>query len=690
MRLIKKLSFEISDEFLYFAFLNLIFIGSFFIFHKSPFFSRWAPFLLIGSLGFTYLGLKGRVFNALLNRYNTLIYLIAICCIEFIAFKNLILKGHQYPFSKKIILFSCLISAIFILKNKIDKSLTSKIAIIFIPIFYATNLANYNNFISILDRPIISYVLVLAVIKLILAFDSSNKLKPHRFFELSVYPLLLLLSFRSDPLFSVHGSEYHWSYYANVIATYQSGGILLWDTPSQYGFLNIILGSQFSNNPWQSFYLFQSFLLFFISSISFYTLNSLYRDRKFGTLLCALVTLIFFFSDPALIGPQPFPSSSVIRFGPSFLLLIAMIWTLTSTSFLGRYKNYPIPIIFVIGCLWSAESLLYCLTIFLAFLFSQFLIALRDKEQGLYKRFALKAIFPFVLLALSYLIIYFLYRFIYQVTPDISMFFMYGKYYSEGFGSLPIAIYGFIWTLLLPLLLLMAILAFLYKKSIFNSQFIIIFTIAGAIFSWFSYFIGRAVPNNIMVLSPMLIWCYLIALYYLNDGIQSLLISSFKLCCYMFITLHIGSYLVQPQFFSLFSLQKFKSYTSDIASNREAISPSLLLLLSKNNLLNENLVYYGYSGTLPQMPRNRLSHQVALWLPQPFALLDEPIPARISDRITSRYIARHKMDGLIVLDIKNHNVQFFKDWLNRLSENYTCRINVENLDYRIYACIFTK
>ena len=690
MRLIKKLSFEISDEFLYFGFLNLIFIGSFFIFHKSPFFSRWAPFLLIGFLGFTYLGLKGRIFNVLLHRHITLIYLIAICSIEIIAFNNLILGNYQFPFSNKIILFSCLISAIFFLKNKIGKSLISKIAFIFIPLFYVTNLANYNNFISILDRPIINYVLVLAVIKLIIVFDSSENLKPYRFFELMVYPLLLLLSFRSDPLFSIHGSEYHWSYYANVIATYQSGGILLWDTPSQYGFLNIILGSQFSNDPWQSFYLFQSFLLFFISSISFYTLNSLYRERKFGTLLCALVTLVFFFSDPALIGPQPFPSSSVIRFGPSFLLLIAMIWTLNSTNILGRYRNYLISIIFIIGCLWSAESLLYCLTIFLAFHFSKFLIAFRDREQGLYKKFALMAIFALALLAISYLTVFFVYRYIYQVTPDISMFFMYGKYYSQGFGSLPIKIYGFIWTILLPLLLLMSIFYFLYKKSIFNSQFIIIFTITGAIFSWFSYFVGRAVPNNIMVLSPMLIWCFLVTFYYLKDDIHSLLISSFKLCCYIFITLHIGSYLMQPQFFSLFSLQKFKSYTSDIALNREAISPSLLSLLSENNLLDKNLAYYGYSGTLPQFPKYHPTRKSALWLPQPFALLDEPIPSRISDRITSRYIAKHKMDGLIVLDIKNHNVQFFKEWLNRLSSYYSCHVNVENLDYRIYACTFSK
>lgn len=690
MKFIKKFLHEIPNDFAFFATSNLIFIVAFYLSLKNPFLSRWAPYLLIGLFCFTCLMLNKKFFNIIVNRYNNLGFFVSILILEIVTFSNLIIRDHQNPFLKKVALIAILTSIIFLFKNKIEKSLAQKLLIVIVPFFYITNLANYNNFISILDTSIFNFLILIAVIKLISLFDSDQRVNSGRLFQILIYALLFLMSFRSDPLFSIHGSEYHWSYYADVIATYQSGGRLLWDTPSQYGFLNIILGSIFSKDPWQSLYLFQSILLFLVSSTAFFTLHRLYGDRKYGTLFCALTTFVFFFSDPALIGPQPFPSSSVVRFGPSFLLLIALIHSLyLKNEYSWLYKNILIPLLFVVGCFWSAESLIYCLVIYLSFSFSHFLLDYRDQGKRACVSHARKLLLPFVLLLGGYLFIFIFYSLSYQIHPDISMFFMYGKYYSAGFGSLPISINGYIWTLLLPFLLLAAIFISIYKDSNQNSQFILVFTISGAIFSWFSYFIGRAVPNNIMVLSPMLIWCYLIGSYHLEKKISNLIFRIFKICSYIFIALHIGSYLVQPQFFSLFSLQKFRSVTTDISQGRLNIAPSLSGLLNEKHLSNKSLTYYGYSGTLPYSKEDVMPNS-NLWLPQPFALLDEPIPHRIADRIIGRYVTKHQMNGLIVLDIKNHNQQFFQDWLNRLSRYYKCRINSENPDYRIYECEYIK
>lgn len=675
-------SFQITGrEFQSFIFINLIFIGSFFIFLSSSYVSRWGPFLTLGVTGFVIFPLWKK-FN---NRTIEILILLAYLLISIYLDINIYLKISSYG-----ITLIALILLIFPALHSEWKDRPSKFIIIFISIFYITNLFNYNNFISITEQPLFNFIIITVAIKLISVFNANLPSKKNNLFLIPGYLLFALLSFRSDPLFSVNGSEYHWAYYANVIATYQSGGILLWDTPSQYGFLNIILGSLLSKDPWQSFYLLQSFLLFLVTSLSFSTLNSFYGDRKFGTLICFLATMIFFFADPALIGPQPFPSSSVLRFSPSYLLLISILYMHGHKKISNKYGNILISAFFTIGCLWSAESLIYCFAIFFSYSFSRIVVLFKGEKDFDFKEIIFDTIFPVILLSATCALVIIFYISNYGVKPDFRMFFMYGKYYSDGFGSLPLTISGFIWALLLPLAILIAIFTYLYKSTNLNSEFISIFTITGAIFAWFSYFIGRAVPNNIMVLAPMLIWCYLIVISLLHGKVNTPLYITFKFCAYIYIVVHISSYLIQPQFFSLFSLSNFKTFNKDISKNRAEAHPELQSLIKKNNLSNKDFVYYGYSGTFPANDSNEINKGTNLWLPQPFALLDEPIPSAISDRITERFVARNKREGYIVLDVKNHNQKYFLDWLNRLSKYYDCSINSQNLDYQIYACTLTK
>ena len=83
-----------------------------------------------------------------------------------------------------------------------------------------------------------------------------------------------LFAFRSDSINQIEGSGFHWGYYTGVINSIKSGGTLLYDTPSQYGFLNLLIPSflAFESNR-QSFYIFQSILfiiIFILLSIIFY------------------------------------------------------------------------------------------------------------------------------------------------------------------------------------------------------------------------------------------------------------------------------------------------------------------------------------------------------------------------------------------------------------------------------------
>ena len=107
------------------------------------------------------------------------------------------------------------------------------------------------------------------------------------------------------------------------MAQIESNGYrLLFDQPSQYGFLNILLPSLLNfKNPLNSFHLFQSGMMIFTVIISFFIiLKSNIKINKIFFFI--FFSILFFLSDPALIGPNPYPSSSILRFFPVYLLII--------------------------------------------------------------------------------------------------------------------------------------------------------------------------------------------------------------------------------------------------------------------------------------------------------------------------------------------------------------------------------
>ena len=76
----------------------------------------------------------------------------------------------------------------------------------------------------------------------------------------------VLLSLRIDAVESISGSYFHVSYFSGVVQTIRSGGMLLWDTPSQYGYLNLVLASWIPvADSRTAFLIFQAFLLIVVS-----------------------------------------------------------------------------------------------------------------------------------------------------------------------------------------------------------------------------------------------------------------------------------------------------------------------------------------------------------------------------------------------------------------------------------------
>jgi hypothetical protein len=75
------------------------------------------------------------------------------------------------------------------------------------------------------------------------------------------YAVILMFALRADSLFykGPDMPDMHWDYFIGPVQTVRSGGWLLWDTPSQYGFLNILLTALIPfRSAWDSFYFFSS------------------------------------------------------------------------------------------------------------------------------------------------------------------------------------------------------------------------------------------------------------------------------------------------------------------------------------------------------------------------------------------------------------------------------------------------
>ncbi|HXF28401.1 MAG TPA: hypothetical protein VN457_01005, partial [Chlamydiales bacterium] len=185
----------------------------------------------------------------------------------------------------------------------------------------------------------------------------------------SALVVFFIMSFRYDTLF-LGTSEGHWEYYIGPIRTLKNGSWLLWDTPSQYGFLNILAASFMPfKSAWESFYVLQGALLFVASVMMF---KICIGDRSFSgsIFFCFAITLSsIFFADPDLIGPYLYPSSSVMRFFWCYVLLYFLVHSkLYSNSSLKKMILMG-TLLWLSGFLWSSESAIYSSVIFFPAIF---------------------------------------------------------------------------------------------------------------------------------------------------------------------------------------------------------------------------------------------------------------------------------------------------------------------------------
>jgi hypothetical protein len=361
-------------------------------------------------------------------------------------------------------------------------------------------------------------VVLIVIFSFLYSLKESNK--SSTIFKINVFFLAILiafsffLAFRTDSFF-VGTSESHWNFFTGPIETIRSGGELLWSAHSQYGFLNILIPSLFPWTTRNSLFIFQG-ILFFITTLMILWLTFSKFKNKVSFIPISLSFLsLFYFADPTLIGPAPFPSSSVVRFFCIYLLIYTIIQSFRSQTLHNGKINKTILFAYILGIFWSGESFFYTSLIFFTYLFcsSISMAKLRLKGFSVFKFLSssiLAIVFSFVGFNVIYLTIT-------RHFPDWFMYIMFDFTYGRGFGDLPIIPWGVHWALIITLSALIFVSWKLFAQKKYQ-EWTIVSTCLIILWGLASYYVGRAAVSNITILLPLIFFIFIVTLLALKDS----------------------------------------------------------------------------------------------------------------------------------------------------------------------------
>jgi len=186
-----------------------------------------------------------------------------------------------------------------------------------------------------------------------------------------------LMSLRTDGLFEVlgkRGAIHHWGAWVGSVDLVREGGWLLWDVPSNYGFLNILaLAAVPTDTPWQAFYLLGSLTFFVVGAGFFLALRSIRPGLLNWCFALADVICVPMFLaavDPSrmvepttpVISTSVLPNQGAYRYIWAFVLVAILVWEYTIEERTRRQRGVLLigNAAWLAGVLWSPESAFFC------------------------------------------------------------------------------------------------------------------------------------------------------------------------------------------------------------------------------------------------------------------------------------------------------------------------------------------
>ncbi|MDO8502327.1 MAG: hypothetical protein Q7S20_10835 [Gemmatimonadaceae bacterium] len=328
---------------------------------------------------------------------------------------------------------------------------------------------------------------------------------------------LVVFSFRTNPVVEF----YHWGFWTGPIEQLRQGGWLLRDTPSQYGFLSILIPAAMPGSAWQSFWFYQAAVYAVVAAGMFIVLRKM-RGGAGDVLLAAgavFTTLFFRPRTATLILPaQMTPSGGPVRFLWCFVMLAWLLY-----SFNRRRKNgdgslkwlaFPFTghLIWLCALAWSFEAAIYGSAIwFSAFAVYVIQSAYAWRREGasassVAQRVIGAVAVPVGMAIALYGIVWAIYMAAVGAPPDLAGYVEYGLLYSRGFGALPIDTTGAVWYLLLVFFIVSTVVVHFLVEDWRDFRVVVAAGVWGGVWSLSSYFVSRSHPVNLFSITPALLF----------------------------------------------------------------------------------------------------------------------------------------------------------------------------------------
>jgi hypothetical protein len=391
-----------------------------------------------------------------------------------------------------------------------------------------------------------------------------------------------------------------------------------------------------------------------------------------------------------------------MRFAPSILFLVVLLMTLLGNrkhDFSYQRLYFPIFAGIYIGALWSAEALLYSLSITGFVILG--LLAIWINEKGFKLSFFCKRISWFLLWIFAILLGAWMSASVYTLIkvgefPDLQMHIMFASKYSQGFGSVPLQIANPAWIIGLVITLALFVLLKSLRSENSKSVTISVSALIGGLTGWLTYYLGRAVPDNFIAEYPLVVFCLLVLLFISYHLLQvgkddtGLKLNTWAIAA-TFMGIILASTISQPRFIgTVLSTQSLNKpfATSTVEGNANMLD--LLADIPVNS--KESIVFEGWAGVLPGLPddlKNRVSTN-KVWLPSPIGLLEDPIPLEIRSQTLNRFTENNLSSGYLLSANKDSFPERHTQLLSILKKQYNCKIVGNNDEYTLHFCEIKK
>jgi hypothetical protein len=263
-----------------------------------------------------------------------------------------------------------------------------------------------------------------------------------------------------------------------------------------------------------------------------------------------------------------------------------------------------------------------------------------------------------------------IYAIITHHAPDWAMYFMYAFNYANGYGELIIKAWGIHWAIIMTLSGILFLSGALYSTKKY-SEWIVTTVCFISFWAIISYYVGRAVPNNLTAILPLVFYIFVILL-------RVLAIPKFKKYRLLLYTIFLPWIVVgliggigNPQFIDKAGQFKFEENidAKSFHPDRELEKILETLYASKS----ARIVYYGDPYNNPVVTnKNGKYVELKTGIPIPMTLLEEPISPKRREIVVGRFVNKFN-DPIFLIHKRDGELDRFEDWKFFLKKDFSVK-----------------